>query len=210
MGKRLRSAMALVFCVPLLAIACGGETPEPSPTPISSPTITPISLANFSPLTPTVEATVPPTAISLPVPGSIGVPQEGGELGAIYELADLRYAFHDDRLRVVWEMEGTGDVVPHYRVVEVDNATEPFPSGADPSWGAARIDLVVSDLYARDYPLGTELPMTFEANPVTTRLGLYPTYDDALLGFSIGLEAPTEYEVYELTSPVRLVIDVLY
>ena len=47
-------------------------------------------------------------------------------------------------------------------------------------------------------------------NPQVTHIGLYPTFSDAHLGFSIGLKEPSAYEVYELTNPVRIVIDVLY
>jgi hypothetical protein len=131
-------------------------------------------------------------------------------LGQIWSLADFRYAFHKDRLRLVWEMAEPGATVPHYLVVEVDNAATPFPTGYDPAWGAARIDLWVSDLYAYDFPLGDVLPATLPGNPAAVRLGLYPLFDDSLLGFSIGLHDPMQYEVYELTDPVRIVIDVLY
>jgi hypothetical protein len=47
-------------------------------------------------------------------------------------------------------------------------------------------------------------------NPKVTRIGSYPTFDDACLGFSIGLKSVSAYEVYELTDPVRIVIDVLF
>jgi hypothetical protein len=122
----------------------------------------------------------------------------------------VRYGLRPERLRVVWEMAEPGNHVPLFEVVEVDNAADPFPTGHDPSWGAARIDLVVSDLYAYDFPLGERLPLIPSDNPWVTRIGLYPTFSDAHLGFSIGLKAPSAYRVYELTNPVRIVIDVLY
>jgi hypothetical protein len=135
--------------------------------------------------------------------------RQGGSLGKIWNLADVRYHLHPDRLRVVWEMAEPGDHTPLFRVVEVDNAADPFPLGHDPSWGAARIDLVMSDVYAYDLPLSQRLPFIPPDNPVVTRIGLYPTFSDAHLGFSIGLKKPSPYEVYELTNPVRIVIDVL-
>ena len=75
---------------------------------------------------------------------------------------------------------------------------------------SARIDLVVSDLYAYDFPIAEHLPLIPPDNPWVTRIGLYPTFSDAHLGFSIGLKAPSAYKVYELTGPVRIVIDVLF
>jgi hypothetical protein len=92
----------------------------------------------------------------------------------------------------------------------VDNAASPFPTGHDPSWGAARIDLIVSDLYARNSPIVEQLPLVLPDNPKVTRIGAYPTFDDARLGFSVGLKTASAYEVHELTDPVRIVIDVLF
>jgi len=171
--------------------------PTDTPTPTEEP---PVDVA-----TPTPTA-VPPAESAYPV----GLSQEGGALGQIWSLADFRYAFHRDRLRLVWEMAEAGATVPHYLVMEVDNAASPLPTGYDPAWGAARIDLWVSDLYAYDFPLGDVLPVILPGNPAAVRLGLYPLCDDALLGFSIGLHGPMQYEVYELNDPVRIVIDVLY
>ena len=180
-------------------------TPIPIPAPFSTETPTPVEEAPVDVAVPTPTAT-PQTESSYPV----GLSQEGGALGQIWSLADFRYAFHKDRLRLVWEMAEAGATVPHYLVVEVDNAATPFPTGYDPAWGAARIDLWVSDLYAYDFPLGDVLPVILPGNPAAARLGLYPLFDDSLLGFSIGLHSPMQYEVYELTDPVRIVIDVLY
>ena len=54
------------------------------------------------------------------------------------------------------------------------------------------------------------MPFILADDPLVTRIGLYPTFSDAHLGFSIGLKEPAEYEVYELTDPIRTVIAVLY
>jgi hypothetical protein len=107
-------------------------------------------------------------------------------------------------------MVEAGDHVPYFEVVEVDNAASPFPSGHDSTWGAARIDLVVSDLYARNAPVIEALPLTPPDNPMVTRIDRYPTFSESQLGFSIGLKAPAAYEVHELTDPVRIVIDILW
>ncbi|MCP4537885.1 MAG: hypothetical protein GY832_12140 [Chloroflexi bacterium] len=174
-------------------------TPFDPATPI--PTVTPLP----------TQPTMPPTSTPLPDPSSyLSDAREGGSLGSIWTLADLRYGLHPDRVQVVLEMAEPASQVPFFQVVEVENATSPFPTGHDPSWGEARIDLVVSDLYARNSPIIEQLPLTLPGDPVVTRIGLYPTFSDAHLGFSIGLKEPAAYEVYELTDPVRIVITVLY
>ena len=188
-------------------------TPYPTYTPAPpAPTYTPYPTPTPQPATPTSTPTPqPPTPTSTPLPESstyLGVARQGGRLGKIWNLADVRYHLHPDRLRVVWEMAEPGDHVPLFEVVEVDNAADPFPLGHDPSWGAARIDLVMSDVYAYDFPLSQRLPIIPPDNPQVTRIGLYPTFSDAHLGFSIGLKKPSAYEVYALKDPVRIVIDV--
>ncbi len=218
----------LAVLVPLLILllpACSPPTPEvieetivvyvtqpPLPTYTPYPTYTPVPPApTYTPyLTPTPQA-VAPTSTLTPDPSAyLGVARQGGRLGTIWNLADVRYNSHPDRLRVVWEMAEPGDHVPLFEVVEVDNIADPFPLGHDPSWGAARIDLVMSDVYAYDFPLSQRLPFIPPDNPHVTRIDLYPTFSDAHLGFSIGLKKPSAYEVYELKNPVRIVIDVRY
>ena len=198
-------------------------TQPPLPTYTPYPTYTSVPLApTYTPYpTPTQQAVAPtstPTPQAMPPTSTptpdllayLGVVRQGGRLGAVWSLADVRYGLHPDKLRVVWEMAGPGDHVPLFKAVEVDNLADPFPLGHDPSWGAARIDLVMSDVYAYDFPLIQQLPLIPPDNPQVTRIGLYPTFSDAHLGFSIGLKEPSAYEVYELTNPVRIVIDVLY
>ena len=157
----------------------------------------------------TLEPYPPPVATTAtPLPSYLGMAFEGGELGKVWNLADVRYNVDPDHVRVVVEVVETRDHVPYYRVTEVDNATEPFPTGHDDVWGVARIDLVVSDLYARESPAFEALPLVPADNPLVTRIGHFPTFDDASLGFSIGLKQAFRYEMHELTDPVRIVIDV--
>jgi hypothetical protein len=147
----------------------------------------------------------------LPDPSSyLDVERRGGVVGGVWNLADLRYGLHSDRVQIVWEMVESRDHVPAFQVVEVDNAASPLPTGHDPSWGEVRIDLVVSDLHARNSPALEQLPLTLPDDRLVTRIDSYPTFSDAHLGFSIGLKEPAAYEVYELTDPVRLVIAVFY
>ncbi|MBL7063638.1 MAG: hypothetical protein ISS49_05435 [Anaerolineae bacterium] len=189
------------------------STVPPTPSPASTsppPTSTPVSTAAQPSPTPSPQA-VPPTSTPALEPSAyLDVVRQGGMMGHVWNLADVRYATHPDRLRVVWEMVEPRDHVPRFEVVEVDNTASPFPMGHDPSWGAARIDLIVSDLYAFDFPLHQRLPLVPPDNLRVTRIDSYPVFDDALLGFSIGLKAPSAYEVHELTGPVRIVIDVLW
>jgi hypothetical protein len=178
--------------------------PPSSPSSVpATPSVAPTSPALTS--TPSPQAPAPTTTETY-----LGVMRQGGRLGGVWNLADVRYGVHPDRLRVVVEMVEPRDHVPLYKVVEVDNAAEPFPAGHDPSWGTARIDLVVSDLYAYDSPAFEALPIAPVDNPTVTRFGHYPTFDDSSLGLSIGLKVVSAYEVHELTDPVRIVIDVLW
>jgi hypothetical protein len=124
-------------------------------------------------------------------------------------LSDLRYDAGTDGLRFVLEMVEARDHVPFYRVVEVDSAATPFPGEDSELWGAARIDLLVSDLYGYTSTVLEKLPFELEDHPLVTRIGLYPTFEDSILGFSIGLTSVCAFEVTELTDPVRIVVDVL-
>lgn len=193
-------------------------SPTPQGTSVPSPTIQPSALSASSP-TPAVTATPsPPSRPATPTPTGapgaapsayLGEVRRGGRLGETWSLAEVRYGVHADRVRLVWEMAEPRNHVPFFEAVEVDNDAHPFPTGHDPSWGAARIDLVISDLYPYGFPMRERLPVIPGDGPVT-RVGPYPTFSDSHLGFSIGLRTPTAYEVHELTSPVRVVIDVVY
>jgi hypothetical protein len=140
----------------------------------------------------------------------LGMKKQGGALGGTWTLKDVRVGAHEDRFRVVIEVAEARDRAPFFEAVEVDNAAVPFPSGNDPAWGAARIDLIISDLYLFDFPVSERLPIAAPENPLVTRIDRYPTESDAHIGFSIGLREPAAYEAYYLTEPVRIVIDVLY
>jgi hypothetical protein len=224
-------AVTLLMCA---VLACAA--PRPTATPTANPTLAPQATASDT-LQPTELLTATPSATALPQPTgtqtatpsatllaeptpttvptrsptpSLGVAQVGGRLGGIWNLADVRYALHPDRLRFVLEMVEARDHVPFYRVVQVDNIASPFPTGHDPTWGVARIDLLVSDLYAYDPSLLEVLPIVPPDNPRVTRIGQYPTFEDSVLGFSIGLKSVATFQLREMTDPVRLVIDVLW
>jgi hypothetical protein len=147
-------------------------------------------------------------------PAYIGQVYEAGILGYIWNLTDIRYEVQPNRVRLILEMGGGEEAIPYFRLVEVYNDQVLFPvapdqEAYDPSWGEARIDITISDLYAYEYPLSEKLPILLPDNPLVTKIGLYPTYDDALLGFSIGLKAAAPYEVSTSEKPARIVIEVL-
>ena len=193
------------------------ETPTPTPVATDSPIPTPTSTPGTADPTPTststatpTEPTPSPTATEAPSAGPIGREREGGQIDAIWNLADIRVGIHPDRIRFVVEMVECRSHVPKYHVIEVDNEQTPSPSGYDPAWGEARIDLTIIDLYAYEATDELEqLPIDLQRTCSLTQVGRYNTFDDAMLGFSIGLKRPLQYEVYELTNPVRIVIDVL-
>lgn len=183
-------------------------TPMPRP-----PTRTPRPpTATVRPATPTSLA--PPEA---PIP-TIGpevyldITQQVGSSGDVWTLADIRVGLHPERVRIVWEMGERRDTAPLTEIVEVDNTQTAFPrrgSLLDPSWGVARIDVMLHDCYAYGVPLDDMLPITIPDSQLVTKVGVHPTFDDARLGFSIGLSKPAAYEIFTLTDPVRIVIDVI-
>jgi hypothetical protein len=138
----------------------------------------------------------------------LGEKKQGGNLGDVWTLADVRVGAHPEQFRIVFEMQEGRSYAPYFEAIQVDNARKPFPTGHDPIWGAARIDIVISDLYLYDFPIAERLPIVAPDNPVVTRVGRLPTESDAHVGFSIGLKSPAPYEVYVLTEPVRIIIDV--
>lgn len=184
-------------------------TPRPdTPTP-RPPTATPRP-ASPTPTSP--PATPESSAPTVPADAYLNVPQKVGSSGDTWILADIRVGMHPQKVRVVWEMAEKRDHAPLTEIEEVDNTKAAFPRRGgllDPSWGAARIDVMISDCYAYGVPLNDRLPITVPDTPLITKIGLHPTFDDALLGFSIGLAEPAPYEIYTLTDPVRIVVDVI-
>ena len=225
-AKILRTLLVIVIL--LLVVSCKRSAVPPVSTDVipleGDATVTPIPLpddAGDQTADPPAVTEEPPTEIAPTetvmapeppqTPPAVLFPLvESGVLGEVWTLSDVRYGFHDGLLRVVVEIAEPRSSTPFYTLKEVDNAVVPFPSGADASWGAARIDLVISDLYAYDATVTTKFPLIPGDNPSVIKIGQYPTYDDARFGFSIGLKAPSAYKIYELTSPVRIVIDIQY
>ncbi len=197
----------------------GGDMLEPTVTPIPfsviQPTATasreqPIDESQPTAQQPTATPVLSPSATLPAASGLLNVPKVGGEEGQVWNLADLRYGLHATHLRLVLEMRESGATTPKYRVVEVSNAQTPFPGETDVDWGEARLDILINDLYAHNYPLEETLPIEFLDNPVILRIGQYPTVNEAIFGLSIGLHTPVKYEVYELGEPVRIVVDIFY
>ena len=228
----IAAALVLGGCAPLPAqtdMASGVVSPPAASriaeTEISSsrPTDRPAATASTRTVQPTAprgsatQATVaamgsstlaPPTAVSgldeATAQDHIGTRAAGGRIGAIYELVRIRTGVHDGGARVRVVLELSGDGIPLYEVVE--RSTTSTPPGADLS-GAAYLDLVLHDVYAR--VLETQLPLAVLNSPPVTRVAILPFDDDAMLRLGIGLERPARFEIIELGSPSRLVIDIL-
>jgi hypothetical protein len=211
-----RAVQTIVLASILAATGCTCAPKRDVPTATIPLTATPLPAATqaqaLRPTTTFPTSAPSPTIQPTPLPGSdyLGMKKQGGALGGTWTLKDVRVGAHEDRFRVVIEMSESRDRAPFHEAIEVDNAAVPFPTGADTAWGAARIDLIISDLYLFDFPVSERLPITPPENPVVTRVDRYPTESDAHIGFSIGLREPAAYEVYYLTEPVRIVVDVLY
>ncbi len=210
-----RTIQAIALALLLIASGCTCAPKREVPTATVPQTAPPSPRATPTPLPTAASPTSvpsPPTSEPAGEPDSdyLGVKKQGGALGGTWTLKDVRVGAHEDRFRVVIEVTEARDHAPFFEAVEVDNAAAPFPTGHDPTWGAARIDLVISDLYLFDFPVSERLPIAAPENPVVTRVDRYPTESDAHVGFSIGLREPAAYEAYYLTEPVRIVIDVLY
>jgi hypothetical protein len=214
MTKRaIQATVLLALILAATGCTCALKRDVPTATVPQTATLLPTATQASQPTaaSPTL-APPPPTVEPTSVPGSdyLGMKKQGGALGGTWTLKDVRVGAHEDRFRVVIEVSEARDHAPFHEAIEVDNAAVPFPSGHDPAWGAARIDLIISDLYLFDFPVSERLPIVVPENPLVTRVDRYPTESDAHIGFSIGLREPAAYEAYYLTEPVRIIIDVLY
>ena len=189
----------LVILILLLVVSCKRSAVPPVATDVApqagDATATPIfvisdSSGDGTATPPTGTEEVPPETEASPTetvntpeppqtsPPVLFPPVESGVLGEVWTLSDVRFGFHDGFIRVVVEMGEARNSIPFYTLKEVDNAAVPFPSGADASWGTARIDLVISDLYAYDATVTTKFPLIPGDNPSVIKIGQYPTYDD--------------------------------
>ncbi|MDF1513195.1 MAG: hypothetical protein P1S60_05235, partial [Anaerolineae bacterium] len=90
------------------------ETSNP-PTSTQQPD-SPTATSTSEPIAPTPSAT-PPMVTPTRTPIAI----TGGEMGLIWNLADVRYGVHQDRVRVVIEMADDRASIPHYKIEVVDN-----------------------------------------------------------------------------------------
>ena len=214
MSTRTTAAITVILLLATAGCTCAPRrtVPTAGPTGLAQPTAPPTSAA----LTPVIATATPnptsaalePTATASPDAGRLGEKIQGGNLGDVWTLADVRVGAHAEQFRVVLEMREGRNYAPYFEAVQVDNAQSPFPTGHDPTWGAARIDIVISDLYLFDFPVNEKLPIVAPDNPVVTRVGRLPIESDAHIGFSIGLTSPAPYEVYYFTEPVRIIIDI--
>lgn len=194
----------LLFLMLLVTAGCGGQDAPAASTatpilsddlPILTPaiTFTPAQARPSPTSTPAAQATA--TLLSSPTPASDNTATSGGQTGQTWSLADIRYSANESRHRIVWEMADQRSETPRYEIRQVDTD------------GGIRLEVVLIDVYAYDYPLNEVLPIE-PADGALARIERLATFDDASLGFAIDLTAPADYEAFELTEPVRIVLDI--
>ncbi len=180
--------------------------PEARRTSTSSPGL-PFSSPPPFPTAPSALPTAPPpTAVSSadgPVYTAIdGAVVEGGEIGTIFNLADVRVGRHDGFTRIVWEME-EAEGRPFHRVVtrvrEDGSPVQPF--------GRHWLEVSISDVYAWTRPELLE-SRRVDLDGAVTVLQQLMIGDDAIYSVGVGLAGPVRFELGLLERPVRLVLDV--
>lgn len=131
-----------------------------------------------------------------------GAEVEGGEIGTIFNLADVRVGRHDGYTRIVWEME-EAEGRPYHRVVtrvrEDGSPVQPF--------GRHWLEISISDVYAWSRPELLE-SRTVALDGAVTVLQQLMIGDDAIYSVGVGLDGPVRFELSLLEEPVRLVLDV--
>lgn len=186
--------------------------PLPPFTPTSSaPSSAPTVSGAGSPGEPTARPTESPTRTSPPADDPTdrplyasvdGAVVEGGELGTIFNLADVRVGRHDGYTRIVWEME-EAEGRPYHRVVtrvrEDGSPVQPF--------GRHWLEVSISDVYAWTRPELLE-SRTVALDGAVTVLQQLMIGDDAIYSVGVGLAGPIRFELSLLEEPVRLVLDV--
>jgi hypothetical protein len=207
--------LALLLPIALLAAACGGTGAQqagPVPTaPASTSTTT------------TQEATTAATTTApAPTTSTSGAPascpsQSGGEKGVYTNLVDVRVGAHNGFDRLVFEFAapspnpGGKSGIPRY---EIRTAKPPFSE--DPSDMPIQVE---GDAFARIVFQGAS---GYDFNGNATYLGsrrLTPGFGtlaqvveggdfEATLTWILGLSRPTCWQIQELHSPDRLVIDI--
>lgn len=180
----------------------------PPSAPSSAPTVSGAGSTDDPPAAQPTESTsrtAPPAddpldrALYAAVDGAV---VEGGEIGTIFNLADVRVGRHDGYTRIVWEME-EAEGRPYHRVVtrvrEDGSAVQPF--------GRHWLEVSISDVYAWTRPELLE-SRTVALDGAVTVLQQLMIGDDAIYAVGVGLAGPVRFEVSLLESPVRLVLDV--
>jgi hypothetical protein len=134
MAKRTIQTVALVFILAATGCTCAPKRAVPTATIPQSALPTP----SATPLPPLATAIPPTVVLSLPTaeptsqPGSdyLGEKKQGGALGGTWTLKDVRVGVHEDRFRVVIEMNEPRDHAPFFEAIQVDNTCLTFPSAS--------------------------------------------------------------------------------
>ncbi len=171
------------------------STTDDPPPPTRAATTPPGSTSPASPAASPTAGIPAPTETGASAEDMLGRTIQGGSLGSIYRLTDLRSGRHEGFTRFVWELSSEAGSGPYFEAVEERTDS-----------GDLRIRLRVSDLYAYDYTGA----MSLELPPDATATSLRPltTADDAIMAFAVDLERPARYAITTLQDPLRIVLDV--
>jgi hypothetical protein len=212
----------LVAALILVTAACaprrGGDVgADATSTALATPAVTverrtPDSLESAAPAaTPSVAVTeiiarpsAEPTVSGQASAGDyIGVTVEGGAIGQIYQLMDVRTGEHDGFTRIVWELDRKGDA-PLFKAVQLEGSVDSMP-------GSAHIEVVLHDVHAFLIPEIPEIDAT--DSPAVVGVRHATIYDDSLMGWNVALDSPSVFEIRALVSdsaPTRIVLDVYH
>ncbi|MCC7020013.1 MAG: hypothetical protein IT332_09680 [Ardenticatenales bacterium] len=177
--------------------AAAGTADAPDPADSATPLPTP------TPLLPIVGTrTVPPGASSTPTaafPNAailIGKRLEGGAIGSIFHLDDVRTGEHPGYTRIVWAMDEEAGAPRWTTLLRRDVE------------GTAVIDVALYDVsaFAKPETLDAQSPQS----PIVDSIRQQRVADDAELRFAVRLARPAGYRVTVIDGPVRVVLDVAH
>lgn len=146
--------------------------------------------------------TSPPVASATPAaafPNAallIGKRLEGGAIGAIFHLDDVRTGEHPGYTRIVWAMDEDAGTPRWTTLLRRDVE------------GTAVIDVALYDVsaFAKPETLDAQSPQS----PIVDSIRQQRVADDAELRFAVRLARPAGYRVTVIDGPVRVVLDVAH
>lgn len=196
----------------LLAVALAGCGQQPADT--AGPPPTTADAMTSEPATPSASPTAEPDDTDEPTmdvpfeePGTVAEADPGA--GTLLSVTDVRAASHDTFDRVVFDLAGSGDGAPGWRVEYVDEALDDGSGLPVDVTGDAVLQVRIS---------GTGIPADtgveeYGGDPVTLSGGAVQevVYRFVFEGYTtafVGVDEQRPFRVFTLTNPTRLVVDV--